>query len=182
MGRSQDILVWTMPRAVVIIFIGLILCVLTAVLCVLPHWTGYGWPFKCLDDYPHVASPYPMYLGNMPTAEYRQFQKRIRDYCAVGPDGQMYWLNKRMWRVFQTSSGEIVAVSIWGMLANAACVGVLAAAILSGPRLMRAARVRFLPSPGRCARCRYDLTGNVSGVCPECGTPIPEEERRNEST
>lgn len=24
---------------------------------------------------------------------------------------------------------------------------------------------------GFCARCGYDLTGNVSGVCPECGTP-----------
>ena len=23
---------------------------------------------------------------------------------------------------------------------------------------------------GQCARCGYDLTGNVSGVCPECGT------------
>jgi hypothetical protein len=25
---------------------------------------------------------------------------------------------------------------------------------------------------GRCARCGYDLAGNVSGVCPECGRPI----------
>jgi hypothetical protein len=25
---------------------------------------------------------------------------------------------------------------------------------------------------GRCTRCGYDLTGNVSGTCPECGTPI----------
>ena len=24
---------------------------------------------------------------------------------------------------------------------------------------------------GLCPRCRYDLTGNVSGVCPECGRP-----------
>ena len=23
--------------------------------------------------------------------------------------------------------------------------------------------------PGVCLRCGYDLTGNVSGVCPECG-------------
>jgi len=23
---------------------------------------------------------------------------------------------------------------------------------------------------GRCRKCDYDLTGNVSGVCPECGT------------
>lgn len=25
---------------------------------------------------------------------------------------------------------------------------------------------------GHCKRCAYDLTGNVSGVCPECGTPV----------
>jgi hypothetical protein len=25
---------------------------------------------------------------------------------------------------------------------------------------------------GCCTRCGYDLTGNVSGVCPECGTPV----------
>lgn len=24
---------------------------------------------------------------------------------------------------------------------------------------------------GRCGPCGYDLTGNVSGVCPECGAP-----------
>ena len=30
----------------------------------------------------------------------------------------------------------------------------------------RAARRR---ARGQCGRCSYDLTGNVSGVCPECG-------------
>jgi hypothetical protein len=29
----------------------------------------------------------------------------------------------------------------------------------------------FEPPAARCARCGYDLTGNVSGVCPECGGP-----------
>ena len=24
---------------------------------------------------------------------------------------------------------------------------------------------------GRCIACGYDLTANVSGTCPECGTP-----------
>lgn len=29
--------------------------------------------------------------------------------------------------------------------------------------------------PGHCPNCGYDLTGNVSGVCPECGTPVKRE-------
>jgi len=28
------------------------------------------------------------------------------------------------------------------------------------------------PPPGHCPRCRYNLTGNTTGVCPECGLPI----------
>jgi hypothetical protein len=26
---------------------------------------------------------------------------------------------------------------------------------------------------GTCGVCGYNLTGNVSGTCPECGTPVP---------
>jgi len=36
----------------------------------------------------------------------------------------------------------------------------------------------FEPLSTVCIPCGYDLTGNVSGVCPECGTPIPENTRR----
>ncbi len=32
--------------------------------------------------------------------------------------------------------------------------------------------------PGHCESCKYDLTGNTSGICPECGTPIPDELRK----
>ena len=37
--------------------------------------------------------------------------------------------------------------------------------------------VALIPSrkpraPNQCDSCGYDLTGNVSGICPECGTPI----------
>ncbi len=28
---------------------------------------------------------------------------------------------------------------------------------------------------GCCQQCGYDLTGNVSGKCPECATDVPEE-------
>jgi len=33
---------------------------------------------------------------------------------------------------------------------------------------------RPLPPPGHCRTCGYNLRGNVSGVCPECGTPAPK--------
>ena len=33
-------------------------------------------------------------------------------------------------------------------------------------------RRRYRHRRGRCSNCRYDLTGNISGVCPECGTEI----------
>lgn len=27
-----------------------------------------------------------------------------------------------------------------------------------------------------CRRCSYNLTGNVSGICPECGTPVEQDQ------
>lgn len=34
--------------------------------------------------------------------------------------------------------------------------------------------LRRRPPPGHCPRCAYDLTGNVSGTCPECGAAVAE--------
>lgn len=43
-----------------------------------------------------------------------------------------------------------------------------------GMSLWRCA-ARMAGSPQHaCRRCGYDLTGNVSGTCPECGTPVPK--------
>jgi hypothetical protein len=33
-------------------------------------------------------------------------------------------------------------------------------------------RSKIVRSPTHCARCQYVLTGNTSGVCPECGSKI----------
>jgi hypothetical protein len=35
-------------------------------------------------------------------------------------------------------------------------------------------RLRRPPPPGYCRNCGYDLTGNVSGVCPECGSEVKQ--------
>ena len=50
----------------------------------------------------------------------------------------------------------------------ALCVaGVLSVAVSERRDARRLRRVKR----GLCEWCGYDLTGNVSGVCPECGVP-----------
>lgn len=49
-----------------------------------------------------------------------------------------------------------------------------AMAIAARRRSWRAARLR---AAGRCVGCGYDLTGNTSGACPECGLAISREGR-----
>ena len=48
--------------------------------------------------------------------------------------------------------------------------------------LIRCARMwgrrRWLVAPGHCGECGYNLTGNISGVCPECAHPVPERPAR----
>lgn len=33
----------------------------------------------------------------------------------------------------------------------------------------------YIHEPSLCGRCEYNLTGNVSGICPECGWRIPKD-------
>jgi len=44
-------------------------------------------------------------------------------------------------------------------------------AMIGFPTILAWRRERPLP-PDHCQKCGYDLTGNVSGVCPECGEDI----------
>jgi hypothetical protein len=44
--------------------------------------------------------------------------------------------------------------------------------LLCVPRLLRRAVANRRRRAGLCVACSYDLTGNVSGVCPECGTKV----------
>jgi hypothetical protein len=48
-------------------------------------------------------------------------------------------------------------------------------ALLPGAALFRRL-IRRRPGPGMCVNCGYNLTGNVSGVCPECGKPISNKD------
>jgi hypothetical protein len=49
---------------------------------------------------------------------------------------------------------------------------VLLLAVLPSLRIFNRLRYRRRQRPGLCVQCSYNLNGNTSGVCPECGTPV----------
>jgi hypothetical protein len=76
-------------------------------------------------------------------------------------------------RYGRTRIGGTVSVPYW----------VLAALLSISPAVTLARGYRRYRREGasRCLTCGYDLTGNVSGVCPECGTRISAESGPDES-
>ena len=59
-----------------------------------------------------------------------------------------------------------VAIPLW--IVFIASGGLAGGLWLTGRHSSAAMRIRT----GHCVHCGYNLTGNVSGVCPECGTAV----------
>ena len=75
----------------------------------------------------------------------------------------------RTYRRIELQHGAInvVVTPLWSLTALFATYPTIA--LIRGPvRWWRRHR------NGWCVECGYNLTGNVSGICPECGTPITE--------
>lgn len=64
-----------------------------------------------------------------------------------------------------------------GYLAWSSLILYAITALVWSPWLHRRWLIRRRPPPGHCVSCGYDLTGNVSGRCPECGASVAEDIR-----
>jgi hypothetical protein len=67
-------------------------------------------------------------------------------------------------QVNRVANGRLWVFPQWPLVAAAALPPALG--------VVRRRRRRARAVPGACRNCEYDLTGNVSGVCPECGTQV----------
>ena len=85
---------------------------------------------------------------------------------APRPRGTGFWASSVRPRlsgwvqVFNTAYIKAIRIPLWMLFLPIAAVSLLA---------WRRARMR---RPGHCLNCGYDLIGNVSGVCPECGKEV----------
>lgn len=82
------------------------------------------------------------------------------------------WFNLRKRGVFGWTSGRLVTGQLDELRLPIALL-VAPFAILPLLRLTRWVIRRLLRPRGDCRSCGYDLRGNLSGVCPECGSAIP---------
>ncbi len=76
---------------------------------------------------------------------------------------------------YSVSHSRLVVVPCW----FPAAVFALLPAWLT---VMRRWRRRYRLTHGLCLACGYSLTGNVSGVCPECGTAVPRSADTEQAT
>ena len=91
---------------------------------------------------------------------------------SVYTDDRMYGIHQREHPVVYWSSAAYdsprhwsIGISLWKVIG--------ALAVLPGCRLLlRLTRHENTNSSGVYCSCSYDLTGNTSGVCPECGTTV----------
>jgi hypothetical protein len=85
-------------------------------------------------------------------------------------------MRRRSRRLLQVLWSDVVILCllILGALMAAAGLEILYLLILLPVGLVwyrHRSSVRRHP-PGHCKKCGYDLTGNESGRCPECGQPL----------
>jgi hypothetical protein len=72
------------------------------------------------------------------------------------PDGSQVYGSWRTW-----------SAPVWAVIPLPLLLGLYSVRVM-----IAQARLRHRRRMGYCLHCGYNLTGNVSGVCPECGTPV----------
>jgi hypothetical protein len=104
-------------------------------------------------------------------------EPHVRSYFAVG---RLTWYGNDGGPFTVRDSPSARQAGMAGTVINfvprwhaAAPLWLLAAALAFLPAIRLLLRLRRKPGgAGLCRACNYDLTGNVSGVCPECGTAV----------
>lgn len=110
---------------------------------------------------------------------------RVTDLCplsSVDKSGRLVTVSRRkyrppFWERYNITSGGVVRRGAKVSIPYWVLVGIFGVA--PGSCLWRGYRRYRREGTNRCLECGYDLTGNISGVCPECGAGVPTQESPN---
>jgi len=139
-------------------WLGVTACILIAALWVVSGWWNFGWQttingwitpvlrLSCGQIWIDWPQPNAIIAGH--------------EGFFVSPPYQAFAMNWRLWPTYADSG--------WTRSITIPLVLPLLAILLVSWRLGVIEERRGCS--GRCMQCGYDLTGNVTGLCPECGT------------
>ena len=82
----------------------------------------------------------------------------------------------------ELSCGVPRPIGMWRLIVGSPGLHPLMGGLVSGATLLFASVFvgRMAPKRGVCRNCSYDLTGNISGICSECGTPVSNDDRSDQ--
>jgi hypothetical protein len=127
---------------------------------------GIYWLFQMVLLFGYLAAAYHTAKRKPGTA--RQLLANHRNMCA----GAAFIGLLLIWVSFAVDvlfiGGLIIAIGIWLPL-----VGHMAYHAFLRRHTAVDSALNYGSDPLHCGRCSYDLTGNLSGVCPECGWRVP---------
>jgi hypothetical protein len=152
---------------------SLLLCVATAILWVIGDITGIYISWIRMDPSGMYQTYYAARVSGGGFAFESSFEQpdhsrlgwhakfNDNDYPMTGPD----W--GRTWYIDFGEGGFRLAVF--------PCWSVLLLSLLLPIWWTIRRRAKPAMNRAKCSTCGYNLTGNTSGVCPECGTPVPSK-------
>ncbi len=97
---------------------------------------------------------------------------QVSSYCP-GRDEMACIVHQMIW-TFEVGSVFCLKHNLGGRHASyvlSVAHWTFASLVLTYPLVYLISAIRRRIPPGHCKKCTYNLTGNTSGVCPECGTP-----------
>ncbi len=113
------------------------------------HCVTYGWPFVSDDKYARVVLEED--VGEKYILPHPQFWVNYEGGFSLRYAGLI-----GNWFFYFVVFMIVISLGGWGL---------------------EQIRRRLLGHPtGHCQTCGYNLTGNVSGICPECGNAVPKRE------
>lgn len=133
------------------------------------HFLGVSWMPRISLNY--VVSQ-PCWHCNKWRHEWHRGQ--VSSYCP-GRDEMACIVHQKIW-TFEVGSVFCLKHNLRGRHASyvlSVAHWTFASLVLTYPLVYLISAIRRRFRPGHCRHCNYDLTGNVSGICPECGNPAP---------
>ncbi len=169
-------------------WVGAGLCALLACLWLMSVWHEIHWT-QYLKGAKHELSLWVLY-GDIHASYTVHNERALSDWarrgvkveseCGITPARDPgYWWTRPHWVLHGSDVWDGTRTDkkvIWGYQRGVMVSIWVPILIIGVPTAFLWLRDRRRIPPGHCSYCGYNLTGNVSGMCPECGTTVASKE------